>query len=123
MEREISEFSIVGTTNQASTRKFRDPKMKPLSNNSPNACRRLTRGSPKTSGISQFHSSQVGIADNAAKIEAMTTIQSTTATNFTFCLVKEAMPKLEQEKSPGCNLFQVFRSFCSKHSGIPTDIA
>jgi hypothetical protein len=94
--------------------------MKPLSNNSPNACRRLTRGSPKTSDISQFHNNQVGIADSAAKIDAMTTIQSTTAKNFTFRLVEEAMLKLEQEKSPGCNLFRSFRSCCSKHSGIPT---
>ena len=56
-----------------------------------------------------YRNNQVGMADSAAKIEAMTTIQSTTAKNFTFRLVEEAMPKLEQEKSPGCNF--------SDHSG------
>ena len=81
-------YIVLRTTSQveASMLIFRGPKRKPLNNNNPNTCGRLTCGSPNNSGTSQFQRSQVGTDAAAAKIAAMTKIQNPTTMNFIFSL-------------------------------------
>jgi len=70
------------------------------------------------SGISQFHSSQVGIVAMAEKMVAITTIQKTTTMKFTFRLVVVAMLRIGTRNEPfeqtipiiQVHLFQTFRN-------------